>query len=141
MNLVQKCNEPCMSADTAKLILRLAVGLLVLLHGIYKISNPGTLDFIGGLFQNYHLPAMLAYLVYIGEVVAPIMLIVGYKTRLAAKLVTITMVFVIVLAHIGEIFTISARGGGSAIELQLMFLAGALAIAGLGAGRYSVDKK
>lgn len=139
---IKKLTTGCyVSPDVAKLLLRLAVGVLVLLHGIYKIKNPGSIDFIGGLFENYHLPAFLAYLVYIGEVLAPLMLIAGYQTRCAAKLVAITMVFVIFLAHAGEIFMLSERGGGSAIELQLMFLFGALAIAGLGAGRYSIDKK
>ena len=126
--------------DTGKLLLRIAVGVLVLLHGIFKIQNPGSIDFIGGLFQNYHLPAFLAYLVYIGEVLAPAMLLVGYKTRLAAKLVAITMVVAILLAHAKDIFALTQMGG-SAIELQLMFLVGAVAISALGAGKYSLDAK
>lgn len=126
--------------DTGKLLLRIAVGVLVLLHGIFKIQNPGSIDFIGGLFQNYHLPAFLAYLVYIGEVLAPAMLLVGYKTRLAAKLVAITMVVAILLAHAKDIFALTQMGG-SAIELQLMFLVGAVAISALGAGKYSLDTK
>lgn len=129
-----------MTEDTGKLLLRIAVGVLVLLHGIFKIQNPGSIDFIGGLFQNYHLPAFLAYLVYIGEVLAPAMLLVGYKTRLAAKLVAITMVVAILLAHAKDIFALTQMGG-SAIELQLMFLVGAVAISALGAGKYSLDAK
>lgn len=139
---IQKLTTGCyVSEDTAKLILRLTVGVLILLHGIYKITHPEMLDFIGGLFENYHLPTFLAYLVYIGEVIAPIMLIIGYQTRCAAKLVAINMVVAILLVHIGQIFTLAAQGGGSAIELQLMYLLGAIAIAGLGAGKYAMDKK
>lgn len=141
MNFIQKHNEMCyVSEDAAKLLLRVAVGFLILLHGIYKIQNPGAIDFIGSLFSNYHLPAFLAYLVYVGEVIAPLMVIAGFKTRLGAKLIVITMVVAIILAHVKDIFALTQMGG-SAIELQLMFLVGAVAVAALGAGKYSVDKK
>jgi len=129
-----------MTHDQAKLLLRVTVGLLILLHGLFKISNPGAIGFIGGLFESFHLPAFLAYLVYVGEVAAPLMLLAGYKTRIAANLVAITMIVAIVLAHLGDLFA-RTQNGGSAVELQLMFLVGALAIAGLGAGKYSMDKK
>lgn len=125
------------SEDWAKLILRLTIGVLILLHGIFKIMNPGSIGFIGGLFEAMHLPAFLAYLVYIGEVVAPLMLIAGYKTKIASGLIVITMVVVIALAHMGDIFTLT-QGGGWGIELQALYLFGALAIFGLGAGKYAL---
>jgi putative oxidoreductase len=125
--------------NEAKLILRLTVGILVLLHGISKIMNPAAVDFIGSLFSNIYLPAVFAYSIYIGEVIAPIMLIVGYRTKLAALLISFTLFMAIVLAHLGQLFSLNDFGGW-AIELQAMFLFTALAIAGLGAGRYSIDK-
>ncbi len=64
----------------------------------------------------------------------------GYKTRLAAKLVAINMVAAILLAHAGEMFSLTQMGG-SAIELQLMFLVGAIAISAIGAGKHSMDKE
>lgn len=140
MNAIKKFDSCFLSEDAAKLVLRVAVGFLILLHGIYKIQNPGTLDFIGGLFTSVHLPAFLAYLIYIGEIVAPIMVIAGFMTRLGARLIAITMVVAIFLAHASDIFALTAMGG-SAIELQLMFLVGAVAVAGLGAGKYSMDAK
>lgn len=135
MNIQNHLTEDC-----AKLLLRLTVGILVLFHGIFKIMNPGAIDFIGGLFNNFHLPAFLAYTVYIGEVVAPIMLIAGYRTKLAAGLISFTLLVAVILAHAGEIFSLGQTGGW-AIELQAMFLFSALAIVGLGAGKYSVDKQ
>ncbi len=141
MQFVKKMTNECyLSPDAGKLLLRVAVGFLILLHGIYKIQNPGSLDFIGGLLNNFYLPAFLAYLVYIGEVVAPLMMMAGYKTRLAAKLVAINMVAAILLAHAGEMFSLTQMGG-SAIELQLMFLVGAIAISAIGAGKHSMDKE
>lgn len=140
MQSIKKFDACFLSEDAAKLVLRVTVGFLVLLHGIYKIQNPGSIDFIGGLFQNLHLPAFLAYLIYIGEIVAPLMMIAGFMTRLGARLVAITLAVAIILAHAGDIFALTAMGG-SAIELQLMFLVGAIAVAGLGAGKYSLDAK
>lgn len=130
-----------LTADHAKLILRLSVGFLVLLHGIYKLQNPGAMDFVGGAFASVGLPAALAYLIYIGEVIAPIMLLVGYQTRVASLLVAITIVVAILLVHTGQLFTLSLMGGGYALELQIMYLAGALAIFGLGAGKYTLTKQ
>lgn len=130
----------CMTEDNAKLLLRLTVGILVLLHGIFKIMNPGAIDFIGGLFNTFHLPAFLAYAVYIGEVVAPIMLIIGYRTKLAAALISFTLLVAIILAHLGDIFILTGTGGWG-IELQAMFMFTALAIVGLGAGKYAIDKE
>ncbi len=141
MNIVDRINRTNrITEDHAKLILRLAVGFLVLLHGIYKLQNPGAVDFVGGAFAAVGLPTALAYLVFIGEVIAPLMLIVGYQTRIAALLVGITMVVAILLVHTGDLFTLAEMGGGYALELQAMFLAGAVAIFGLGAGKYRLVK-
>jgi putative oxidoreductase len=141
MKIVDRINRTNrLSADHAKLILRLAVGVLVLLHGIYKLQNPGAMDFVGGAFAAYGLPAGLAYLVYVGEIIAPIMLIVGYQTRVASLLVAITIVVAVILVHIPQLFALSPMGGGYALEIQTMFLAGALAIFGLGAGKYTLVK-
>jgi putative oxidoreductase len=127
------------SSDHAKLIIRLAVGFLVLLHGIFKLQNPAALDFVGGAFAAIGLPTTLAYLVFIGEIVAPLMLIIGYQTKIAAGLLAINMLIAIVLVHLSDLFSLSAMGG-HALELQVMFLAGALAIFGLGAGKYTLFK-
>ncbi len=138
---VNKCVYSCyLSEDLAKLLLRLTVGGLVLLHGIFKLTHPEMLSFIGSAFQDSHLPASLAYLIYIGEILAPVMVIAGFKTRLGAKLIAFTLLVAILLVHLPQLFTLG-QGGGSAIELQLMFLFGSLAIAGLGAGKYAVDAK
>lgn len=123
------------AADTGRLILRLAIGVLVLMHGIAKLSGPN--DFIAGMVVKAGLPAALAYGVYIGEILAPVLLIVGLWTRAAAIVIVINMIFAIALVHMGELLSIGKQGG-YALELQAMFLFGALALAFLGAGRYSV---
>ena len=124
--------------DVGKLILRVSVGVFILIHGVSKITAPAQLDFIGELFIGIGLPAFLAYLVYVGEVVAPLMMIVGWRTKIAAGLVTATMVVVILLGHSAEIFPLSNFVWWG-IELQTAFLTSALAATFLGAGRYAIS--
>lgn len=123
------------SDDTGKLILRLAVGILILLHGIAKIS--GGVGFAASMLASHGLPSALAYLVYVGEIVAPVLLIIGLYTRPAAWITVINMLVAIWLVHMKDLGALNKQGGW-ALELQGMFLFGALAIAFLGAGRFSV---
>jgi putative oxidoreductase len=122
-------------ADLAKLLLRVALGMLILLHGIAKLQ--GGPDFVLGAVARMGLPAQFGYLVYVGEVLAPLLLIVGYLTRAAALVVAINMVFAVWLVHVPELFTLS-KTGGWALELQGMYLMAAIVVALLGAGRYSL---
>ncbi len=117
-----------------KLIVRLAVGGLILFHGVAKLLNPGTLDWIGGLLEGYGLPSFLAYGVLIGEVLAPVMAIVGWKTRIAGLLMAGNMLVAFLLVHTGEVFMLNDDGGWQ-LELQGMFLFTALALVFLGSGR------
>ena len=132
MSIFDKCE------DTGKLILRLTVGFLLLLHGISKMQ--GGVDWLTGMLQEHGLPAFLGYGVYVGEVIAPILVIVGFFTRPAAVIVFINMLVAVLLARRDAIFTLAERGGGAAIELELLFAFGALAIYCLGAGKYAISR-
>ena len=68
--------------DIGLLILRLSVGVMMLLHGISKLFNG--LGGIQSILASNNMPEFLSYGVLIGEVVAPILIIVGLKTRLSA---------------------------------------------------------
>ncbi|SDC99106.1 putative oxidoreductase [Cupriavidus sp. YR651] len=123
------------SQDVGKAILRIALGALILVHGISKLmTGPG---FIVQVVTKAGLPESVAYLVYIGEIVAPILLIIGLWTRLAGLIIAINMIVALALVHASQ-FGDMAPTGGWALELQGMYLAGALAVALLGAGRMSV---
>ena len=121
----------------AKLILRLTIGILMLLHGIAKIMNPDTLEFISQNLSDIGLLPQLAYAVYLGEVIAPLMIIIGYYVRVGALLVVINMVFAILLVHSSQLLQLTSHGGWQ-LELQGLYLFGALAIMLLGSGRYAV---
>ncbi|WP_213958655.1 MULTISPECIES: DoxX family protein [unclassified Variovorax] len=123
------------SDDTGKLILRLALGLLILLHGVAKLSTG--VGFVASALASHGWPSALAYLVYVGEIVAPVLLIVGIYTRPAAWITVINMLVAIALVHMKDLSSLG-KSGGWALELQGMFLFAALAVAFLGAGRFSV---
>jgi len=120
-----------------KLILRLSVSALILLHGINKLLNPDAFGWIGGQLADYGLPAFLAYGVLLGEVVAPVMAILGWQTRIAGVLMASNMIVAIALVHTGQLLSLTENGGW-AIELQGMYLFGALALVFLGSGRMAV---
>ena len=126
-----------LDSDTGRLILRFSVGGMMLFHGISKILHPGSLDFISGMLVGYDLPTFIAYGVYIGEIVGPLMVIAGFHARLGGLLIALNMLFAIVLAHSGEILSLSEHGGW-AIELQMLYLLTAVAVMFLGSGRFAI---
>ena len=128
--------NPALQQDLGKLLLRVTLGVLILLHGIAKLN--GGLSGIAGMVESQGLPGFLGYAVLIGEVVAPLMLIAGFHARIGGLLVAVNMLVAIVLVHVGELASLNGQGGW-ALELQGMFLGTALVIALIGPGRFSVN--
>lgn len=122
--------------DTGKLIMRLALGVMILLHGISKLTNG--VGFIEGALTSAGLPAVLAYGAYLGEVVGPILLILGLFGRIGAALIVINMLFAIGLSHLGGVLQINQFGGWQ-IELEGMYLFTAIALLLTGPGRFSIN--
>lgn len=123
--------------DAGKLLLRLTVAMLMLFHGYSKIVNPGALEWIGGTLSAYNLPTVLSYGVYVGEILAPLLLIVGVYCRIGGWLIFVNMLFAMFLAHQSELFTVSGSGGW-ALELQGFYLMGGLVVALIGSGKLAV---
>lgn len=124
--------------DIGKLVLRLTLAILILFHGINKLIYG--ISGIEGLVQGVGLPAVLAYGVYLGEIVGPVLLAVGWYSRVGAALIVANMVVAILLVHTGEIFTL-ANSGGWKLELQGMYLLTAIVFTFVGPGRLSVDQR
>ncbi len=127
-----------MNDSIGRLILRLALGLLILLHGVGKLMHG--IGPISGLVAGAGLPSFVAYGAYVGEVIGPILVILGWYSRIGAAIIAVNMLFAIGLAHQAQLFTMSSTGGW-ALELQGMFLFTAIALALIGPGRYSINGK
>lgn len=124
--------------DLGLLILRVTLGILILLHGMSKFQHG--VDGIAGLINSKGLPGFLAYGVYLGELVAPCLLIIGSRTRIAALLLIATMIVAILVAHFGDILRLT-ESGGWALELQALYLFGALTLFFTGGGKYALSTK
>jgi putative oxidoreductase len=124
--------------DAGKLLLRLTIGILMLFHGVNKLRNG--IGFIEKVVQAHHLPAWIAYGVYLGEVVGPILLIIGFLTRPAAILVVIDMLVAWYLVLGPNAFTIAKQTGAVGGEVLFLYLFGSLAIAMLGSGRFAASR-
>jgi putative oxidoreductase len=119
-----------------RMVLRLALGVVILLHGIAKLK--GGIDGITGMVTAQGLPAVLAYGVYIGEVLAPLMVLLGFYARIGGVLIAINMLVALFLVHRADLLALGPQGGW-AIELQVMLLAAAIAVALLGPGKPSIN--
>lgn len=124
-------------ADLGKLILRISIGGLLLFHGIAKLVNG--IGWMAGLLGGIGLPAFVGYGVYVGEVIAPVLLLAGKYTRPAGLVVAFNMLVAILLARRDAIAALN-RGGGWDIEIEMLFLLGGVAIWFLGSGRYALSK-
>ncbi|MFB2120122.1 DoxX family protein [Parapedobacter sp. 2B3] len=118
------------------LVFRLNMGFFMLFHGIYKLVNG--VDGIKGMLSEMGLPTFLAYGVHLGETLAPILLIIGFRTKLAALLFTGVMVVAFVMAHTENILSLG-KSGAWAHELIALFLFGGLGLIFTGGGKYSLS--
>lgn len=125
------------NSDIAKLILRISTGVLILFHGIHKVIYG-----VGGvqkMLSSAGLPEILSYGVYVGELIAPIFIILGLYARVASIVLGVNMLSAIFLAY-GFSLSLSKYGGLS-MELPLLYLIMSILIFLLGSGKYSVNSK
>ena len=120
--------------DFGLLLLRIVIGGLMLFHGVAKLSN---LDGIKNMLTEAGLPTMIAYGVYITELIAPVLIIIGFKIRLASLVFFFGMIAALALAYSEDLFAIS-KTGGLEIELLLLYAFGGLVFFFTGSGRYAV---
>ena len=96
-------------SDTDRLVLRLLVGGLLLWHGIAKLQ--GGLTPVMGMLVHPGMPSWMAYGAYLGEVVAPLLLIAGVWARPAALVAALNIVVAVALAHIADLTRLGPQGG------------------------------
>ena len=121
------------------LILRIAVGIVMIAHGYNHIFRGGKIEGTAGWFESLGMkPGILhAWLASLTELGAGAMLIFGFLTPLAAGGVVGVMLVALITNHLKNGFFIFRPGEG--YEYVLTLLLTGLALGGIGAGEWSID--
>lgn len=130
-------NRTFYNVDLAALLLRITLGGLLLFHGWHKIHSG--IGFILGMLSEHGVPSFIGYGIYLGEVVAPVLIILGICCRLSAITVIGTMIVAWLLVDIGNTFHLNDVGAW-AIEDLVFYVMMAVVLLFLGSGKYSVMK-
>lgn len=124
------------SPSTALLILRLALGAILIAHGAQKIFQFG----LAGASESFAsmgipLASVAAPVVAFVELIGGVAIVLGIGTRIAAALAAVTLLVATFVVHLP--FGIFASDGG--FELTLALAAMGIALVVTGAGRFSLD--
>jgi putative oxidoreductase len=120
----------------ARLIIRVSCGGMLFLHGSHSLLHG--IGHIKNMLRNSGMPEFIAYGNLVGEVVAPIFMIIGYKSRIAALVVAFNMLMSIAIGHRDIAFARNDFGGWM-IELNVFYMMTALAVFLTGSGKYSLS--
>ena len=132
--------------DASSLILRVMLGVVMFPHGAQKLLGWfGGFGFSGtmGFFtEKMGIPAVIAFLVIIGESLGSLALIAGFLTRFSAASIAIIMFGAIALAHLSNGFFMNWLGNqaGEGFEYHLLVIAIAAALIIKGGGKWSADQ-
>nr|WP_281726574.1 DoxX family protein [Hafnia alvei] len=121
--------------DGGKLLLRLTFGLLMLFHGVAKIEHG--VGWISEMLQAQGLPGFVAYGVFIGEIVTPVLMVLGIFTRPAALIYGVNLLVATLMVGTGKFFTLTDVGAWG-LENEMLYFMGGIIIMLLGSGRYSI---
>lgn len=125
-------NNPALG-DAAKLVGRILLALMFVLAGWSKIGGyAGTQQYMA----SAGVPGLLLPLVIIVELIGGLMIVVGYKTRLAALVLFAFTIVASLLFH--QFWAQPAQY--QAFMKNLAVAGGFLVLFAAGAGAYSVDK-
>ncbi|MGH7901212.1 MAG: DoxX family protein [Thermodesulfobacteriota bacterium] len=131
--------------DFAIFIARLALGIVILPHGIQKLLGlfggpgfSGTVNF----FVQQGLPSIIAFLIIICESFGSLGLIIGFLSRLAGLGITLIMLGAIFLVHFPNGFFMNWFGAqkGEGFEFHILAIGLGLVVLIKGAGKWSVDR-
>jgi putative oxidoreductase len=122
--------------DRGLLFLRVAIGLVFVVHGWQKAFLMGP-DGVAGFFGSIGIPFPYANAIFITglELVGGLAVIAGALTRVVAPLLASTMAVAIWTVHLANGFSVGSGG----YEFALVLLLANLSLAMMGAGAHSVD--
>tara|TARA_R110000744_G_scaffold102163_1_gene196569 strand:+ start:1708 stop:2085 length:378 start_codon:yes stop_codon:yes gene_type:complete len=118
--------------DIGLAFFRIAISAMMLTHGLPKFQKliSGNFEF-GDPIGIGATPSL--FLAVIGEFICPILIIIGFKTRLSAIPSAITMAVAVFIAHGADDFGTK--------EKALLFLVSFITIILVGPGKFGVDRK
>ena len=135
--------------DLGLLVLRLAIGGIVIAHGFIKIGWPisfgsrgaaavrGVAGFFGGL--GFWPPMLWAIVSIVAEIGGSVLTVLGLGGPIGPGLVFGDMVIVTIVAHWPAGFWAGGGKQTAGVEFPIPLTAGALALALLGNGGWSLD--
>jgi putative oxidoreductase len=132
------------SHDVVPMLLRIALGGVILAHGLQKVFGwfggygiAGTMAF----FASIGMPAVLGALVIVSDFAGSLALVAGFLTRFSAAAAFLVMLGATLLVHLPNGFFMNWGGAphGEGYELHLLAMAMAASLVLSGGGRGSVD--
>ncbi|NIQ01242.1 MAG: DoxX family membrane protein [Nitrospinaceae bacterium] len=132
--------------STTHLIIRLVLGGVIFLHGSQKLfgwfGGHGFGGTMGFFTEQMGMPAVIAFLVIIGESLGALGLIVGFLTRLSAAGIACIMLGAIAMVHWnnGVFMNWQGQQAGEGFEYHLLALGLAAPLILYGGGKFAMDQ-
>lgn len=118
------------------LIIRIGISFTMLIYGITKLIYG--IDFIKDVFTLHGLPSFLGYGIYIGEIIAPILIIIGFRTKLAGFIFAFNCLVAILMAQLPNLLKLNEFGGWAIGPIFIYMIFG-VALIFTGAGKYAIS--
>ncbi len=131
--------------NIAGLIARIALGIVILPHGLQKLLGmfgghgfSNTVDF----FVSTGMPSIVAVLIILAESFGAISLIFGFLARFSAAAISLIMLGAIFMVHAPNGFFMNWFGAneGEGFEYHILALGLGLIVIVVGAGKASIDR-
>lgn len=124
------------NAPYSAFLLRVSMGILFILHGVYLKAMVFGMAGASGYFVSLGLPGWFAWIVTIYETIGGIMLILGIYTRWVSAFLGIHLLFAAYFGHLSNGWAFSSPGGG--YEYPVFWAIACFALALMGDGAYSM---
>lgn len=132
MNKINQMMNRLESPSFASLFIRVAIGLVFINSGWFKVAN---IDVIVGFFGMMGIPPFLTYFVCYAEFIGGILYILGLFVRYVGVITAVIMLVALVKVHLPNGYHLANNG----YEYVLVLLLCSLAMVTLGAGKYSLE--
>jgi len=99
-------------APYAALLLRISMGILFILHGVYLKAVVFGMAGAGKYFASLGLPDWFAWVVMLYETIGGLLLILGIGTRWVALFLGVHLLFAAYLGHAANGWNFTNKGGG-----------------------------